>query len=592
MEILKGIPVSAGFAIGEAFILDSEESVIPRRFISQDEVDYEVARFDQAVQKAKQEIRDLQQRVQADVGAEAAPIFDAHVMILSDRSLHDEVVGRIQNNRFTAEYAVSRSLRKFEKKFRRIGDSYLAQRVSDLHDIERRLLQALLGERKEVLKALDRPVVVVAHDLTPSQTASMEKERVLGFATDVGGMTGHTAIVARARELPAVVGLGSVSTDVSSGDLLIIDGHRGIVVVNPDQQTLDTYKTMASDFHSFEATLIGEKDLPAVTLDGCRVAVQANIEFPREVETVLHFGGEGVGLYRTEFLYMEEDQEPAEVTHYEAYQKAVLDIGKMPLTIRTLDLGADKFFNLKAAAGESNMTEGGLFNERNPFLGCRAIRYCLRYPEVFRKQIRAICRASAHGAVKMMVPMISSREEVLAARQMVQEVQERLAEEGEPFDPDMPVGIMVEVPSVALTVEDYVDIADFFSLGTNDLTQYIVAVDRTNEHVANLFAPGHPAVLKLIKHVIDVGQRTQTPVSLCGEMGGEPMFIIALLGMGLRVFSVSPPLVPEAKKLIRSVSVRKAEEIAGKVLRMKTAREVTAFLREATREIQPEWRFS
>ncbi len=588
MEILKGIPVSPGFAIAEAFILDSEESVIPRRFISESEVDPEISRFHAAVNNAKLQLRELQRKVAGEIGAEATPIFDAHVMILSDQSLHDEVLSRIRKNRFTAEYAVSRSLRKFEKAFLKLDDSYLAQRIADLKDIENRLLHSLLGERKQELGQIQGRVVLVAHDLTPSQTASFNRESVIGFATDVGGLTGHTAIVARAREIPAVVGLGTVSSDVANGDMLIIDGNRGIVVVKPDEKTLDAYRRMATDFHIFEESLIDEKDLPAVTLDGCRVNILANIEFPNEVDTVLHFGGEGVGLYRTEFLYLEGGNEPDEETHYSAYERSIKNIGNLPMSIRTLDLGADKFMHSDALKAAGDIS---ILHERNPMLGCRAIRYCLKNSNILRQQIRAIVRASALGEVKMMIPMITSLQEVIQVRQMVVAVQEELAEKDIPFDPDMQIGIMVEVPSVALTIEHFCDVCDFFSIGTNDLTQYVVAADRTNENVADLYQPAHPAMLRLIKHVIDVARANNIPVSVCGEVAGDPTFVIFLLGVGLRTFSVSPPLIPEVKKLVRCGIMEKAEEVADTAMQMATTREVLAYLRNITREFQPGWTF-
>lgn len=589
MEILKGIAVSPGFAIGEAFILGSEESVIPRRFISVEEIESEFARFHAAVVKAKSDIRELQEKVKADdIGYEAVPIFDAHVLILSDNSLHDEVLNRISKNRFSAEYAVSRSLRKYEKAFSKMGDSYLAQRISDLHDIERRLLRALLGERREDLKQLNRQVILVAHDLTPSQTASMDRNHVIGFATDVGGKTGHTAIIARARELPAIVGLETVSSDVSSGDTLIIDGNRGIVVVNPDEKTMETYKRLASDFHNFEISLIGEKDLPAQTTDGHDVRVSANIEFPNEIESVLNMGGEGVGLYRTEFLYVGADTVPDEETHFQSYKQAVDHLPDMKVTIRTLDLGADKFFHLEHNMG---LDDKALLNERNPVLGCRAIRYFSRHPQLMRSQIRAICRASAFGKVNLMVPMVCCREEVERVREVVQREQEALDEEGIDFDPNMPVGIMVEVPSVALTIEHYMDICDFFSIGTNDLTQYVLAVDRTNEHVANLYRPAHPGVLRLVRSVIEAGKQFDKPVSVCGEMASDPTFTLLLLGMGLQHFSVSPPLIPEVKKLVRSVNYSEAQEIAKEAMTFMTAREITTFLRNIVRKYQPDWSF-
>ncbi|MCX7935444.1 MAG: PEP-utilizing enzyme, partial [Planctomycetota bacterium] len=496
---------------------------------------------------------------------------------------HDEVCKRIRVNRFTAEYAVRRSLRKFEKKFERVTEAYLAQRAADLRDIEHRLLQALLGGHREHLWQIDKPVVVIAHDLSPSETAALDRTKVMGFATDVGGMTGHTAIVARAREIPAVVGLGTVTCDVTPDDEIIIDGNRGIVILNPDERTRDTYRRLVFDFHTFEEKLAAEKDLPAVTLDGCRVIVMANIEFPQEIEQVLASGGDGVGLYRTEFIYVQSAGEPDEEQHFETYRQALVNLHGLPLAIRSLDLGADKFFRAESAAagegreGGERQAEQSLPMERNPSLGCRAIRYCLQHLTMFRQQIRAICRVSALGEVKLMIPLVSTREEVLQVRQIVAEVQEELAAKDIPFDPAMPIGIMVEVPAVALAIEHFCDVCDFFSIGTNDLTQYLLAADRTNEHVAHLYRPGHPAVLRLVRQVIEVAGRHRLPVSLCGEMAGDPNFVIFLLGLGLRFFSVSPPLIPEVKKLIRSVTLRQAEEIAEAAMRLSDAREVVSY---------------
>ncbi|MHC4870602.1 MAG: phosphoenolpyruvate--protein phosphotransferase [Planctomycetota bacterium] len=580
MEILKGIPVSPGFVIAEAFVISSKELDIPRRFIDEQDTEAEVKRFLDAVKKAQDDIRQLQESMVPHIGQEAGPIFDAHVMILADSSLHDEVIKRIKANRFSAEYAVSRSLRKFEKVFYSLSDQYLAQRVSDIQDIERRLLRALLGERTHELDSLDKQVVLVAHDLTPSDTASIDTEKIVGFCTDVGGSTGHTAIVARAMELPAVVGLGVVSTDVSMGDTLIIDGNRGVVIVNPDDVTVERYRRMADDFHEFEEALYQEKDLPAVTDDGVIADVKGNIEFPREVGQIIKCGGDGVGLYRTEFLYLATSEEPSEKDHFDVYMQSLDALGGRPLTIRTLDLGADKFFHKESAV-----------HERNPNLGCRAIRYCLMRPDIFRIQIRAICRASAHGNVRMMIPMVCSLDEVKKTKELLIEVQDQLAEEGVNYDPDMPVGIMVEIPSTALTIESYLPFVDFVSIGTNDLIQYTVAVDRTNEHVADLYKPAHPAVLLLIKMVIDASSSKDIPVSMCGEMCADPTFVIFLLGLGLRSFSVPPPIIPEVKKLIRSVSLNQAEKIAEEVMAMENDRDIISHLRKFTREVLPEWTF-
>lgn len=580
MEILKGIPVSPGFAIAKVFIMASQELDIPRRFIQEAEMERERQRFFDAVKKAQQEIRDLQKRILPEIGEETAPIFDAHVMILADSSLHEEVVRRIVENRFSAEYAVSRSLRKFEKAFYSINDHYLAQRVADIQDIEKRLLRALLGERAHELEALQERAVLVAHDLSPSETASIDRSSIVGFCTDVGGQTGHTAIVARALEIPAVVGLGSVSTDVSQDDLIIVDGNRGIVIIQPDAETIQRYRDMADDFHEFEQSLILEKDMPAITLDGVQAEVRGNIEFPHEVDQVIRYGGQAVGLYRTEFLYLSAGKAPTEEEHYEVYCEALRRLEGRHLTIRTLDLGADKFFHDDAP-----------MNERNPQLGCRAIRYCLLRPEIFRTQLRAICRASVHGKVHLMLPLVSSCDEVRRTRDLLAEVQDELATENIEYDSDMPLGIMVETPAAALTIDSYVGLADFFSIGTNDMVQYTVAVDRTNEHVADLYRPAHPAVLRLIQMVIEAGHRHDIPVSMCGQMCADPTFVVFLLGLGLRKFSVPPPLIPEVKKLVRSVSLEQAETLAREIMSLSDTRAITSHLRQATREILPDWAF-
>lgn len=582
MEILKGIPVSAGVAIAEAYIFESSGNiVIPRRFIRADEVEREQERFFGAVQTAQQEIRDLQTKVLDEMGGEAAPIFDAHIMILADSSLHQEVVRRITANRFSAEYAVSRSLRKFEKAFYAMADPYLAQRVSDIQDIERRLLRALTGSREQDLSEVDRKVVLVAHDLSPSQTAGLDRERFVSFVTDVGGATGHTAIIAMAREIPAIVGLNTATTDISSGDMLIVDGTRGIVVIDPDEEMLARYRQMETQFQDFEQQLFSEKDLPAQTTDGTLACVLANIEFPEEVTHVQHYGADGVGLFRTEFLYLQHNGEPTEEEHYQAYRKVIEGMGGKTIVIRTLDLGADKFFQ----------KDSSLLQERNPFLGCRSIRYCRLRPEIFRTQMRALCRASACGPVKVMLPLVSTVDEVKFAHEILEKVQEDLANDDIPFDPDMELGIMVEIPGTALTLEHFVEESAFFSIGTNDLIQYTLAVDRTNEHVADLYQASSPAVLQLIRMTLQKGMEHDRPVSLCGEMGGNPLYVLLLLGLGLRTFSVSAPLVPEVKKLIRSVSLTDAEVIATQVMSMSNSRDVTAYLRGKTKEILPEWTF-
>ena len=570
--IIRGIPVSQGVAIGPAYVLGSTESKLPPSYLpDEDLIPNEVERFQQAVRTAQAEIEELKNRIQSEAAQDVGSIFEAHILILSDPSLHAEVLRRIQRNRMTAEYAVQCTIGEYVRGLK--GKPFLNPRINDIQDIERRLLKAILGQHYEELHSLAREVIVIAHDLTPSQTAGMDRQHILGFATDIGGTTGHTAIVARAREIPAVVGLGSVFDTVKPGTEIILDGSRGILIIQPQESTRKAYEKVRSDYRKLGAKLLSEASQPAVTMDGCRVHIQANIEFPHETESVIRNSADGVGLYRTEFIYIENKGVPDEETHYEAYSRVVKALQGRPVTIRTLDLGSDKAFHLQ--------DKDRLALEKNPGLGCRAVRYCLGNPDVFRAQIRAICRASALGEVKMMFPMVSSREELMKVMRIVRAIQERLADEGVPFDPDMKIGIMVEVPSVALTIDQFCDISDFFSIGTNDLIQYLLAVDRTNEQVAHLFRPDHPSVLRVLKSVIENAQLQHVPISMCGEMAGDPLFVLFLLGLGLRNFSVSPPQVPEVKKIIRHASLEHAKKTVDSVMNLSSSQDVRNCLRGA-----------
>ncbi|MDR3078236.1 MAG: phosphoenolpyruvate--protein phosphotransferase [Planctomycetota bacterium] len=568
--IIRGIPVSQGIAIGPAYVLGSFESKLPPSFLEEEElIPAEVDRFQNAVSKAQAEVEKIRSSIQAEARQDVSPIFEAHILILSDNSFKSEVLRRIQLNRMTAGYAVQCTIGEYVRGLK--GQPFLAPRVNDMQDIERRLLRAILGRQYEELHSLGREVVVIARDLTPSQTADLDRRRVLGFATDIGGTTGHTAIVARAREIPAVVGLGNISDTITSGTEVVLDGSRGLLIVQPQEATRASYEKLRADYERSGAEIIASAGRPAVTLDGCRVHVQGNIEFPHETESALRNSADGIGLYRTEFLYIENKGEPDEETHFEAYSRVVKAMHGRPVTIRTLDLGYDKAFNLQ---------EGDSFAlERNPGLGCRAIRYCIANPAIFRSQIRAICRASALGEVKLLIPMVSSRDEVKKALQIIRDIQERLSGEGVAHDHDMKVGIMVEVPSVALALEHFCDIVDFFSIGTNDLIQYLLAVDRTNEQVAQLYRPEHPSVLRTIRLVIETAQNNRRPVSMCGEMAGDPLFVMFLLGLGLRNFSVSPPQMPEVKRIIRNTSLAAANALADSVLELSSSRDVRHCLR-------------
>lgn len=573
MEIKKGIPASPGVVIKEAFVLDSEEFRIPRRYIKDEEVTGELERFHIALNKAREQIKSLQEVAAKKIGLEHALIFQVHLEMLQDKNLIEEITSLVQDNKHLPEHAVSRALRKYIKAFREMDDRYLAERVSDIFDVERRLLRTLLGEKVEELNKLQEQVVVIARNLSPSQTLALDKTNVLGFATDVGGRTGHTAIIARALGIPAVVGLGDITTDVSGGDLIIIDGTHGVVIISPDEETLETYRSRQQSFQSFEERLASIRKLPAETLDGHRVTILANIESPDEIAACLHHGASGIGLYRTEFLYFGATVEPTEDQHFQAYLRAVTALDGRPIVIRTLDLGADKF---------------GAIPERNPFLGLRSIRYSFKRLDLFRTQLRAILRASAFGPVKILFPMIATLDELRRAKRVVREVMQELETAQLAFDKDIEVGIMIEVPAAALIADSLAKECDFFSIGTNDLIQYTIAVDRANEAVAPLFNPAHPAILRLLKMTIEAGERNNIPVAMCGEMSAEMTFPIFLLGLGLKEFSVAPGTIPELKQVIRSVTLKEALKVTSEVFKMDDPQEITQYLEEITKKVLPE----
>ena len=577
METRKGIAVSPGVAIAPAIVLDSEQFRIPRRGIEPGEVEPELARFGGAVERAREEVRELRERVAADIGEKLGAIFDVQDALLGDPHLIEEIRELIEREHYSPEYAVSQILKGYAKKVLALPNRYMAERVADVWDVEKRLLRNLIGAKRESLHQLTEPVVVIAHDLTPSQTAGLDPSTVLAFATDIGGRTSHTTIVARAMGIPAVVGLQNVTADVSGGDTVIVDGNRGLVVIDPDKPTISRFREAEQRFRRMEEELGHLRDLPATTLDGHEVFLWGNIEFPYEVQTCMDRGASGIGLYRTEFLYLDRDEEPSEEDHYQAYAEAIEACKGRPITIRTCDLGADKFTHLL-----------GDYDERNPFLGCRSIRFSLQHITGFKKQLRAILRASALGPVRIMFPLITNLKELRQAKMLLADVREDLEEEGIHASTDIKVGIMIEVPSAAIMARQFAKECDFFSIGTNDLTQYVLAVDRSNERVAGMYTPGHPAVLQLIKTVTDAAREAEVEVAVCGEMAGEPSYAPVLLGLGVQVFSVSSATLLEIKKVIRSITMDQAKEVCEKVFRFDSDREVDAYLAEFTRRLLPE----
>jgi phosphotransferase system enzyme I (PtsI) len=577
MEIKKGIGVSPGVAISTALVLHAENLVIPERHIAQERVQEELRRLDDALSRCMADLTSVRDSIKAAHAPEAGSILDFHIAILRDKSMITPMHHEISIHLTTAEYAVSTVMRRYATTFEKMTDVYMSERVKDVHDIEKRILRMLIGQRQGDLLHLTHDVILIANDLLPSQAAALDRTHVKGFATDAGGRTSHTAIVARAMGIPAVVGLGNITAEVTAGDTVVIDGTRGVVIVNPDTEQLAEHEEAGRKFTAMGDELAGLADLPAQTLDGHIVSLQANIEFAGDIDDALKHGAQGIGLYRTEFLYLSSDHEPSEEEHYQAYADAVRRLGGRPLVIRTLDLGADKYTQTQAANPE-----------RNPFLGDRSIRMCLHDIPMFKRQLRAILRSSTLGDVRIMFPMICTLMELRQAKMVLRDVEEELEDEAVEFRRDIPVGMMVEVPSAALMCNQFAREVNFFSIGTNDLIQYTLAVDRTNEKVAGLFCPAHPAVLLLLRDVIRAGTRNSISVSVCGEMAGDPMYTLLLLGLGLNTFSMNGPDVPEVKKVIRSTSMEHARQVARRVMSFDSERQVMHFLREETRKIVPE----
>jgi phosphotransferase system enzyme I (PtsI) len=578
MDVKRGIAVSPGVAIGPALVLDAEWFRMPQRFIDPDLAEREVGRLDSALRLAAAEARDNQDAVSAKLGPQYGAIFGAHALMLADPALAREVEDLIRGQHFAAEYAVSRVIRRYAKALESIRGGHLATRVADLFDLEKRILRHLLGQRREELAQLTEAVVVLAHDLTPSETAALDPTRVHAFATEAGGRASHTAIVAGVLEIPAVVGLGPFAADVSGGDPVIVDGNRGLLIINPDEETLQRYEQARDEARTRESKLGELRTLPAVTRDGVRVGLHGNIEFPQEAAHCVERGADGVGLYRTEFLYLGRTADPTEEEHLQAYLTVVRDVAGRPVVIRTLDLGADKFLPATESAQD----------ERNPFLGLRSVRLCLRNLTLFKTQMRAILRASAYGDVRIMFPMISTLLELRQCKMILEEVKEDLEEEGLAFNPRLPVGTMIEVPAAAILAEQMAREVDFFSVGTNDLVQYTLAADRNNATVSSLYSPGDPAVLRLIDGVVKAAAKHDIAVNVCGEMSGEPLYTMLLLGLGVRQLSVTPHNIPEIKKVIRTVTVERSAAVAQEAMRLETARDVNNYLREQTRRILPE----
>jgi phosphotransferase system enzyme I (PtsI) len=574
---LHGIPVSPGVAIGPALVLNREGYRIPNCQVALEDIEEETQRLRRAVDAVSRSLESSRMETAAIAGDSTGDIFAAQLQMLHDPRLHAELQRRIRQGNQSAAYAVSQVLHRYASDLRKLENSLLAQRADDVVDIEQQLLEQLGAVTRQPLSELVEPVIVLTHNLTPSETANLDRRYVRGFCTEIGGPGGHMAIVAKGLELPAVVGIGDFLQTIRGAAMVIVDGDRGIVILDPDDETLRRYEEGRERRKNLALRLAELRDLPAITTDGESVALSANIEFPHEVAACLERGAAGIGLYRTEFLYLASDEEPSEEDHYLAYREVVEAMQGRPVVIRTLDLGADKM-------GSRPLSEP----EPNPFLGLRSIRLSLKSPELFRPQLRALLRAAVHGDVRVMFPLVTTLSELRQAKLLLNTIAEDLSEEGIPHRSDIPIGMMVEVPATVLMLDRFVKEVDFLSIGTNDLVQYTLAVDRSNECVADLYQSSDPAVLRLIRRCVEVAGEANVPLSICGEMSSTPARSLLLVGMGVRSLSVSPNALPKLKKAIRSVSLAQCEEIAARAMTLEAARDIDLYLLERLGKIAPE----
>ncbi|MBV8967688.1 MAG: phosphoenolpyruvate--protein phosphotransferase [Verrucomicrobia bacterium] len=562
-EKLVGIGVSPGVARGIVFVHHPEDEEPPKRRIDPDKIPNEVARFESALITTRAQILEMQQRIAEAIGAKDASIFDAHLMVVEDNTLIDEVLRTLQKEQWNVEFVFAEVANRYAKTLSEIDDPYLRERAFDIHDVTRRVVRNLMGRSTKTLAQMDGPQIVVSHNLTPSDTAMLNRQMALGIATEVGSRTSHTAIMARSLNIPAVVGLKGATTWLKNGDHILLDGNKGIVFLNPSDETLWNYGEVEVELERVEELLTGLRDTRSITRDGRSIILSANIELPEDLTLVHEAGAEGVGLYRTEFFFLNRTELPDEDEQYEAYYKVASGVAPQSVIIRTLDLGGDKF-----------LSNSHLPSELNPFLGCRAIRFCLDRPDVFKTQLRAILRASAVGNVRLMYPLISGLPELRQANEILESCRQELRAEGKPFDENLELGIMIEVPSAVLIADSLAKEVDFFSIGTNDLIQYTIAVDRVNERIAHLYEPTHPAILRLMELTVQAAHNNGIWVGVCGEMAGEISLAPLLVGLGVDELSASPGLIPRVKKAVQTLDSKECAQLVEDVRELDSAQEI------------------
>jgi len=566
----KGIGVSPGISIGRAVIIEKRIVSIYRVPIREEEVPAEVTRFLESLEKTRDQLHELKAKVSRSMGEEYASIFEAHAMMVSDPSFADKVVQKIEEEQVNAEWALSEVQDELQARFQSFEEDYLRERVADVKDVAERVLRNLQGVAHHDLSEIKHDVIILADDLTPSDTVHFNRRPIVGFATETGGRTSHVSIIAKSLFMPAVIGVPRLTKIVDNDELVIVDGYEGIVLVNPTPAMVAEYQSRVTRHEESERKLLENRELPATTKDGRVVSLQANLELTEELEDAVKFGAEGIGLYRSEFLYISKSPDlPNEEEHLEVYRRIVERLAPQTCVIRTFDLGGKKL--ARDVIGTK---------EDNPVLGLRGLRLCMKHREMFKTQLRALLRASAFGNMKIMFPLVSGVQELRQVKTFIREIKLELDAEGKAYNPDLKIGIMIEVPSAALIADLLADEADFFAIGTNDLIQYSLAIDRANENVSYLYEPLHPALLRLIKMVIDAGKKANIPVSMCGEMASDPIFAIVLLGLGLENFSMNPSSIPVIKNVIRSVRYKDCRRIADMVMQKRTAQEIEEFVIE------------
>lgn len=571
----KGIAVSPGIGIGNVHLFEAEPINIPKFWISDREVATEITRFRRALKRTQADLARIKEKLCRFQAGDQARIIDSHQMIAQDEHLVNGTIQALRREKINVEWAFHKEIQKTLESFPKSGDAYFRERYNELNHVARRILLHLLGAGSPTLSNLRKDSIIVAHDLSPTDTVQLIKGMTHGFLTEAGGPTSHTAIVARALEIPAVCGIEGITHLLHEGDPILIDGNEGLVIVHPSSAEQKKYRQLQKRSDQQETMLLKEAHLPSITSDGYRLRLAANMELLEEIPTIKSRGGEGIGLFRTEMLFLSHKKLPPEEEQFQAYREAIQKMAPSPTTIRTFDIGGDKVLD------DEDFDEGV-----NPALGLRAIRYCLKDRDLLRTQLRAMLRASRFGPLKILIPMITNLEEVRQVKRIVIDLQEELRSKGIPFDPRVKIGAMVETPSAALMADELAGETDFLSIGTNDLIQYTLAVDRVNEEVSYLFEPLHPAVLRLLKMVSDAGRSRNVEVSVCGEMAGDPLCFLILLGLGLTELSMNPFSIPRVKKLMRAVTFRQAKALLDRALDCKTASEVEHLVRREMHKIQ------